>query len=134
MVHFEVYEREEADTAAEPGNDRDAQKPPKPFTIYFYTGTYTTKKTKQTGCAILFYTTSGKPIDPGTGAISANSPQFAYPYIDASASIASGSMTEKITGLSATGGHGTAILTSMKGKAYDTATITLTKRIVEKYQ
>jgi hypothetical protein len=102
---------------------------PKPIKIYLYSGTYATKQTKQGGCAILFVTTSLKPIEKGAGnGIAGGTPQFSLPYVD-DVGIATGVLSLKITGLSASGGHGTAVLTTMKGKEYDTATITLTKRV-----
>ena len=105
---------------------------PKPVPVFFYTGTYTTKKTKQTGCALLFVTKSHKPIIKGFGSgIAGGDPQFSEPYINEGAPSVTGNLSLTITGLSASGGHGNAVLRTMKGKTYDTAVFTLTKRISE---
>jgi hypothetical protein len=102
---------------------------PKPVQVFYYTGTYTTKKSKQTGCAILFVTKSHKPIIKGFGSgFGGGNPQFSQPYVNSTETLF-GSLSLTITGLSASGGHGNAVLKTMKGKAYDTATFTLTKRI-----
>ncbi len=103
---------------------------PKPVQVFLYSGTYTTKKTKQTGCAILFVTKSHKPIIKGLGSgFGGGNPQFSEPYIKTSKPSVLGNLSLTITGLSASGGHGNAVLKTMKGKLYDTAVFTLTKRI-----
>ena len=97
---------------------------PKPVQVFFYTGTYTTKKTKQTGCAILFVTKSHKPIIKGFGSgIAGGDPQFSQPYIKTSKPSVIGNLSLTITGLSASGGHGNAVLMTMQGKRYDTAIV-----------
>jgi hypothetical protein len=108
---------------------------PKPVKVYLYTGTYMTKKTKQTGCALLIATVSKKPIikgEPGNG-LSSNSVQTNEKYPPKTTQILFGSLSETITGLSAKGGKGKAILMTQMGKQYDTATITLTSRIETKF-
>jgi hypothetical protein len=104
---------------------------PKPVQVFFYTGTYTTQKTKQTGCAILFVTKNHKPIIKGLGSgIAGGNPQFSEPYIKTGKKpLTSGNLSLTITGLSASGGRGNAVLMTTQGKRYDTATFTLTKRI-----
>jgi hypothetical protein len=103
---------------------------PKPIKVYLYTGTYTTKKSKQTGCAVLFATVNKRPLikgQPGNG-LSSNSVLTDVKYL-VTTPILFGSLSEKITGLSAKGGRGKAILTTQTGKQYDTATITLVSRV-----
>ena len=104
---------------------------PKPVRIYLYSGTYATHKTKQGGCAILYITTSLKPIEKGVvgNGLAGGMPQSNVPYVDSTYIADVGTLSFTITGLSASGGHGSAVLTTMKGKPYDTATFTLTKRI-----
>jgi hypothetical protein len=105
---------------------------PKPIAVWIYSGTYETKKTKETGCATLITSQNGKSIFPGVGSgVSENSVVFKDLYVKTK-NLYSGSLSETITGLSATGGHGSATLTSAKGKPYDTAVITLTGRISSK--
>lgn len=103
---------------------------PKPVQVFLYTGTYTTKKTKQTGCAILFVTKNHHAIEKGAGSgFAGGDPQFSQPFINQSSASLEGPLTLTITGLSASGGHGNAVLKTMKGKTYDTAVFTLTKRV-----
>jgi hypothetical protein len=107
---------------------------PRPVEIYYYTGTYTTKITKQSGCAVIIATVNGKPIISGLlgNGIGENSVQYTQPNVN-SKTLATGPMSETILGLSASGGHGTATLKTSKGQLYDTATITLTKRTETKF-
>jgi hypothetical protein len=107
---------------------------PKPIKVWIYTGTWMTKRTKETGCATLITTQDGKPLFPGIGSgVSENSVVFKDLYVKSKEVGKPGSLFETFTGLSATGGHGSATLTSSKGKPYDTAVITLTGRISSKF-
>jgi hypothetical protein len=107
---------------------------PKTIEVWVYTGTYVTAKTKQTGCATVIASKSGRPLEPGIGSgIGTNSVQFSAPYWKTgNKPLATGLLSETVTGLSASGGKGTAVLTSSKGATYDTATITLTGRTLIK--
>jgi hypothetical protein len=106
---------------------------PKPVDVYYYTGTYTTHKSKETGCAVLIVTKSGKPLSKGAGnGLGINTVQYADKYVNTALSL-SGVLSETVSSLSASGGHGSATLKTTKNKQYDTLTITLTKRIEVKY-
>lgn len=104
--------------------------PPMDQPEYFYFGQYTLAKAKQTGCAFLITTQSGKPFTGSKfNGLAFGSPLIKYPKYWKSKVIASGPVTVKLSKLSATGGHGTATLKLQNGTTYDTATVNLTYRI-----
>jgi hypothetical protein len=99
---------------------------------FIYVGTYVMKKSKETGCAVLLTTQNGKPFKGETqNAFGVGSPLVKAKGVKISV-ITTGNLTMTITGLSASGGKGTAVLTTSANAPYDTATITLTGRYPEK--
>jgi hypothetical protein len=95
---------------------------------YFYIGTYVLKKSKQTGCAVLLATQNGKPFKGSKqNAFGVGAPLVKAKTLKITP-LESGNLSMTITGLSASGGRGSATLTTSTGAAYDTATITLTGR------
>jgi hypothetical protein len=106
---------------------------PKPAKIWYYLGNYTLKVHKQSGCAILITSQNGKPFLSTISAIAENAVTFSQPNFKEGPNLAAGVLSETVTGLSASGGHGTATLTTTKGAPYDTATITLLGRTGEKF-
>jgi hypothetical protein len=99
---------------------------------FVYVGTYAMKKSKITGCAVLLTTQNGKPFKHSTqNAFGVGSPLVKAKGLSISP-VTTGNLTMTITGLSASGGKGSAILTTSAGAPYDTATITLTARYTQK--
>lgn len=104
--------------------------PPMDQPEYFYFGEYTLAKAKQTGCAYLITTQSGKPFTGSKfNGIAFGAPSIAYPKYYKEKVIASGPVTVKLSKLSATGGNGKATLKLQNGTTYDTATVHLTYRL-----
>lgn len=104
--------------------------PPMDQPEYFYFGEYTLAKAKQTGCAFLITTQSGKPFTGSKfSGLAFGAPSIAYPKYYKEKVIASGPVTVKLSKLSATGGNGTATLKLQNGTTYDTATVKLTYRL-----
>ena len=103
---------------------------PKPTAapVWFYVGTYTMAKTKQTGC-VLFV---GQAVKPKANADSTGGVFFAAPPLKTTkfsvTIVGLGLVSLKLTGLSPSGGRGTATLLTQQLKPYDTATIVLSKR------
>jgi hypothetical protein len=116
-----------------PSTGPTATPKPKPIDVYFYTGTYRTRRSKETGCAILIVSVSGKAISKGEGSgIGVNTVQYAAKYVNVDA-LTFGPLQETVSNLSASGGRGSVTMKTAKGKLYDTASITLTKRVEIKY-
>ncbi|MBV8148169.1 MAG: hypothetical protein JO092_03665 [Candidatus Eremiobacteraeota bacterium] len=111
---------------------------PKPGKVpaWLYYGSYTLKTSKQTGCAILITSKSGKPI------ITTNSGKFngesaGIPVVHVKhwhivTTTTFGLLSAMITLSSSTSGGGSATLTTETGQPYDTATITLVGRTLIK--
>jgi hypothetical protein len=119
-------------TRATPGPTATPKTPPPTTAEYLYYGSYTLAKHKQTGCALLSATQNGKDF-PGlpSNALVANAPLTKVVNVNIKVGQL-GKLTEKITGVTPTSGHGTAVLTTSKGAPFDTATITLVGRIAIK--
>ncbi len=109
--------------------------PNKKEPLYYYYGNYTLKKEKQTGCAILVTTQSGKNFKGLKGkkfnafndeAVLVNVPKHKSLH---STPTMFGTAQVSISGISATSGTGTADLLTSMGKAYDTATIKILGRL-----
>jgi hypothetical protein len=97
---------------------------------WIYYGTYTLKHKHESGCALLIATQSGKPFKKSkANAIGLGTVVTRQKWVNIGLYTALGPLTMKITGISATGGHGSASLKTRKGAKYDTATITLVGRI-----
>ncbi|HZZ01271.1 MAG TPA: hypothetical protein VFE36_17050 [Candidatus Baltobacteraceae bacterium] len=106
--------------------------PPQDKPVYFYLGQYTLAKSKQTGCAFVFATQSGKPFTGSKyGALAFGEPLIAFPKYYKEKVVAHGPVTVTISKLSATGGKGSATLKLGNGSTFDTATVNLTYRISE---
>jgi len=115
---------------------------PKPSTVpsakpgppdYIYTGTYALKNSKQTGCAVLMTTENGKPFAGTTqNAFAVGAPVVKAKAYNLVSTGVTGNLVLTIASLSASGGRGSAKLTTMTGTLYDTATITLTARFATK--
>lgn len=98
---------------------------------YYYFGTFALKSPKEQGCATLATTISGKPI---MKSLSYNAFADGVPKYKKTVRVkilAIGQLTEAIHGLSASGGSGTLTL-MLKGKRYDTGTVTFTGRVTLK--
>jgi len=104
---------------------------PKFEKVWIYSGTYSLTKSKQTGCTILVTTQSGKPLEPGLpfNASTDGFVQYTQANVNVGKTKLSGTISETISGLSASGGKGSVTLFTMKGSSYDTGTITLTSRV-----
>jgi hypothetical protein len=119
-------------TRATPGPTASPTTAPSSPPEYVYYGSYTLQKKKQTGCATLFTTQSGKDFtDIPANALSGGAPLVKALNFNLKVGVI-GKLTEKITGVTATSGTGTAILTTSKGKPFDTATIKLVGRLAIK--
>jgi len=96
---------------------------------YIYEGEYTLAKAKQTGCAFVFTTQSGKPFTGSKyNALAFGDPLIKYPPHYKTKVVAHGAVSIKIAKLSANGGKGTATLLLGNGNTFDTAKVTLTYR------
>jgi hypothetical protein len=100
-----------------------------PSGSFLYSGTYAMTKSKQKGCVLLIVGQAVKTLasdSPSNGVV------FAAPSVTVKnprvAVVELGLLSMKLTGLSASGGRGTATLITQQLKAYDTATIVLSKR------
>jgi hypothetical protein len=98
-----------------------------------YYGSFTLKKHKETGCAIVIVTENGKPwIFEKTEKFNADSGGFVIvnpkEHWHISGMTGFGFLTESLTITSSTSGGGQAMLKTETGQAYDTATITLVGR------
>ena len=99
--------------------------------VWIYYGKYTLKKKKETGCAFLEATKSGKPFKGSKGnAVSLGTVITNAKHLKVKITTTEGPVTITFTGVSATGGKGSAKLITPTGGAYDTATITLVGRIL----
>jgi hypothetical protein len=118
-------------TKAVPAGSSASTPAPKPTPIpsWLYEGTYTMTKTKKQGCMLLVIGAAVKPDASGAatnGVVVAAPPA---PTKKFSVTIGElGVLSMKLTGLSASGGRGTATLLTPQLKTYDTATIVLSKR------
>jgi hypothetical protein len=103
---------------------------PTPSPSWLYAGTYTMTKSKQKGCVLLV---AGQAVKPDASASSSdNAVVFGAPAIKGTNYRVEvtelGLLSMKVTGLSASGGRGTATLLTQQLKPYDTATIVFSKR------
>jgi hypothetical protein len=123
----EEYKKGSAATPT-PGTTPEPGKIP----AWLYYGKYTLQTHKQTGCALLIVSKSGKPwIIEKTGKFNADDGGFAIVHAKhwhISGTTAFGFLTATITFSSSTSGSGHAMLTTETGGGYDTATITLVGR------
>ncbi|HKE35798.1 MAG TPA: hypothetical protein VKB39_00100 [Candidatus Baltobacteraceae bacterium] len=104
--------------------------PPHDQPTYLYFGEYTLAKTKQTGCAYLFATQSGKPFTGSKySGLAFGSPTIKYPKYYKQKVLATGPVILKYVSLSSSGGKGTATLKLNNGSTYDTAAVTFTYRL-----
>lgn len=97
---------------------------------YLYTGSYTLKKSRQTGCAVLLTTQNGKSFKGSKeNAFAVGSPVVKAKAWKIESTGLTGGLTLTVANLSASGGRGSAKLTTSTGAPYDTATIALTARL-----
>jgi hypothetical protein len=105
-------------------------KPIKGQPLYFYYGTYKLAKSKESGCAFMTATQSGKDFKHAEfNATAIGSIVTKEPFVRGTYSSTEGLLALTIQHINRTGGKGGAILSMPGGKRYDTATITLTGRI-----
>lgn len=116
-------------TAATPGPTASPTSLPSVPPEYLYYGRYTLKKSRQTGCATLITTQSGKDF-PGLSdnALADGAPVVRLKNVNLKIGTF-GKLAETITGITPTSGHGTAVLRTSKGAPFDTATITIVGRL-----
>lgn len=106
--------------------------PPTDQPTYLYIGKYTLSKNKQTGCAIVITTQSGKPFTGSKYAgLAVGTPLIKYPKHFKTTVVDQGPVSVKLTKLSSKGGSGKATLLLKNGGTFDTATVTLTSRFAE---
>jgi hypothetical protein len=104
--------------------------PDKSQPVYFYYGTYTLKKHKESGCVFVTATQSGKPFKRASfNAAVIGRVLTTGKYVRGTYTNESGPLAIVINGLTATGGKGGAILAFPGGKRYDTASMKITGRI-----
>jgi hypothetical protein len=105
--------------------------PDKSQPMYFYYGSYELRKSKQSGCVFVTATQSGKPFKhAGFNAAVIARVVTSEKYVHGIYTNKSGILALTIHHVTATGGKGSAILTSVAtSKKYDTASIQLTGRI-----
>ena len=104
--------------------------PPMDQPVYLYTGQYHLAKSKQTGCAYVITTQSGKPFTGSKySGLAFGEPMIKFPKYYKEKIVAMGPVSVKLGKLSASGGKGTATLKLTNGTTFDTATVNLTYRI-----
>jgi hypothetical protein len=127
---FEFKIKKSTKPVPSPSTGPSPTPPPFDQPVYFYIGKYTLAKAKQTGCAFLFTTQSGKPFTGSKFAgLAFGEPQIAYPKYYKEKIIAMGPLAENLGKLSASGGKGSAKLKLKSGTLFDTAAVTFTTRI-----
>jgi hypothetical protein len=99
--------------------------------LYLYYGTFRLKTHKEQGCVFMIATKSGKPLSKkakGNAEI-LGTVATKVKYLRVTFTTTSGSVSAKLSGVSATGGAGSAVLLSSTGAAYDKATISILGRV-----
>jgi hypothetical protein len=99
---------------------------------YLYTGTYRLAHTGQTGCAFLETTLSGKPLpDSSNNASLSGQPNFGTRNVAFDGGKMSGSLLIGALHLTTSGGHASLVL-MLGERVYDTGSLTLTSRRINR--